>query len=176
MNVVETVAEGESAAPHAQLNPIHCIVRPTHSNSPVPTAPSTPPPMLLQPVASPLPASPNSLTKILPSELNCVESKPRKTSNLCFFKEPNSSSRPTTPTPSKPAVIGISHTEKEQIAMQWLRATFEPVVGAPSIEQNVLYKQYTTGCYRNGPKQVLGIVQFFSCVRCVLISDTMLSF
>ena len=49
--------------------------------------------------------------------------------------------------------------------MQWLRATFEPVVGAPSIEQNVLYKQYTAGCSRHGPKQVLGIVQFFSCVR-----------
>ena len=73
MNVVETVAEGETVATHAQLNPIHCVVgRPTHSNSPGPTAPSTPPPMLLQPVASAaatVPASPNSLTKILPSNL-----------------------------------------------------------------------------------------------------------
>ncbi len=79
--------------------------------------------------------------------------------------ETNASSRPSTPTQSKPNVSSISHTEKEQIAMQWLRATFEPVVGAPSIEQNVLYRQYTAGCARNGPKQVLGIVQFFSCVR-----------
>jgi len=49
--------------------------------------------------------------------------------------------------------------------MQWLRATFEPVVGASSIEQNVLYRQYTAACSRSGPKQVLGLVQFFSCVR-----------
>ncbi|XP_046453867.1 AT-rich interactive domain-containing protein 2-like isoform X3 [Daphnia pulex] len=145
MNVVETVAEGDTVATHAQLNPIHCVVRPTHSHSPAPSAPSTPPPMLLQPVAASVPQSPNSLTKILPKA--------------------NASSRPSTPTQSKPIVASISHTEKEQIAMQWLRTTFEPVVGAPSIEQNVLYRQYTAGCSRNGPKQVLGIVQFFSCVR-----------
>ncbi len=59
----------------------------------------------------------------------------------------------------------VSHTEKEQIAMQWLKTSFEPVVGAASIEQNALYRQYSTGCAKNGPKQVLGIVQFFSCVR-----------
>lgn len=145
MNVVETVAEGETAATHAQMNPIQCVVRPTHSNSPAPSAPSTPPPMLLQPVAASMPASPNSLTKIQPKT--------------------NANSRPSTPTQSKPGVVNITQTEKEQIAMQWLRATFEPVVGAPSIEQNVLYRQYTAGCSRNGPKQVLGIVQFFSCVR-----------
>ncbi|XP_059352626.1 AT-rich interactive domain-containing protein 2-like isoform X2 [Daphnia carinata] len=145
MNVVETVAEGETVAAHAQLNPIQCVVRPTHSNSPAPSAPSTPPPMLLQPVAAPMPASPNSLTKIQPKT--------------------NANSRPSTPTQSKPGVVNITQTEKEQIAMQWLRATFESVVGAPSIEQNVLYRQYTAGCSRNGPKQVLGIVQFFSCVR-----------
>lgn len=79
--------------------------------------------------------------------------------------EPTVNSRPSTPTQSKPTVSIISHTEKEQIAMQWLRATFEPIVGASSIEQNVLYRQYTAACSRNGPKQVLGLVQFFSCVR-----------
>ena len=171
MNVVETVAEGETVATHAQLNPIHCVVgRPTHSNSPGPTAPSTPPPMLLQPVASAaatVPASPNSLTKILPSNLPSAISFISNLLTRCFVvaETPSASSRPSTPTQSKPNVATLSHTEKEQIAMQWLRATYEPVVGVPSIEQNVLYKQYTTGCARTGPKQVLGIVQFFSCVR-----------
>lgn len=86
-----------------------------------------------------------------------------------YVLESNGNSRPTTPTQSKPVPPVISHTEKEQIAMQWLRASFEPVVGAPSIEQNVLYRQYTAGCCKNGPKHVLGIVQFFSCVRYVLM-------
>lgn len=171
MNVVETVAEGDTVATHAQLNPIHCVVRPTHSHSPAPSAPSTPPPMLLQPVAASVPQSPNSLTKILPSRIPYAQKMFNSSTKLkgCFiFLEANASSRPSTPTQSKPIVASISHTEKEQIAMQWLRTTFEPVVGAPSIEQNVLYRQYTAGCSRNGPKQVLGIVQFFSCVRYVL--------
>ena len=168
MNVVETVAEGDTVATHAQLNPIHCVVRPTHSNSPAPSAPSTPPPMLLQPVAASIPQSPNSLTKILPSKIRCAHEITKLRKPRHFFLETNASSRPSTPTQSKPIVANISHTEKEQIAMQWLRTTFEPVVGAPSIEQNVLYRQYTAGCSRNGPKQVLGIVQFFSCVRYVI--------
>jgi hypothetical protein len=73
MNVVETVAEGDTVATHAQLNPIHCVIRPAHSNSPAPSAPSTPPPMLLQPVAASVPQSPNSLTKILPSNIRCAQ-------------------------------------------------------------------------------------------------------
>lgn len=169
MNVVETVAEGETAATHAQMNPIQCVVRPTHSNSPAPSAPSTPPPMLLQPVAASMPASPNSLTKIQPSKITLIASiQSGKFDDPLVFLETNANSRPSTPTQSKPGVVNITQTEKEQIAMQWLRATFEPVVGAPSIEQNVLYRQYTAGCSRNGPKQVLGIVQFFSCVRYTL--------
>ena len=181
MNVVETVAESEVvASTHAQLNPVQfTMTRPAHANSPAPSAPSTPPPMQLQPVAvaaaasvsTPVPGSPTSFNKIIPSKssfyvdvvyvINVVGEI-----TYDFTLETNSNSRPNTPTPSKTVVVpAISHTEKEQIAMQWLRSAFESVVGVPSIEQNVLYKQYTASCSRNGPKQVLGIVQFFSCVR-----------
>lgn len=75
MSVVETVAEGDTVATHAQMNPIQCVVRPTHSSSPAPSAPSTPPPMLLQPVAASMPASPNSLTKLLPSKIQFKSSR-----------------------------------------------------------------------------------------------------
>ena len=64
MNVVETVAEGETVASHPQFTPLHSTMRPIHSNSPAPSAPSTPPPLLLQPVnASVTPLS----SKIQPS-------------------------------------------------------------------------------------------------------------
>ena len=68
MNVVETVAEGEAAAAAAsqpQYTPLHSATRPMHSNSPAPSAPSTPPPLLLQPVNAPV--TPLS-TKIQPSK------------------------------------------------------------------------------------------------------------
>lgn len=80
MNVVETVAENESVTAHAQMNPVQFnMIRPAHSNSPAPSAPSTPPPMLLQPVAAaaaaavtaPVPGSPTSISKIIPSRERC---------------------------------------------------------------------------------------------------------
>jgi RFX DNA-binding domain len=49
--------------------------------------------------------------------------------------------------------------------MQWLRSTFESVVGAPSMEQTYLYKQYVATCSKNPARQVLAAVQFYSCVR-----------
>lgn len=175
MNVVETVAEGETAATHATLTPMHSAshaARPAATpyvlSSPAPSAPSTPPPVMLQQATiapvSPAASLPSSATKILPS----MSVSPSPEGQLsCHVHD--ASAEPTVITrPITPNVTGttISHTEKEQIAMQWLRANFEPVVGAPSIEQNVLYRQYTAGCARNGPaKQVLGLVQFFSCVR-----------
>lgn len=68
MSVVETVAEGsDSMSTPAQLNPIHTTMRPMHPNSPAPSAPSTPPPMLLQPVATTVPTTSMCHTKILPS-------------------------------------------------------------------------------------------------------------
>ena len=74
MNVVETVAEGETAATHAHLTPMHSAIRPTttYSSPAIPIAPPTPPPAMLQPVAatSLVPqASPNN-TKILPSSFH----------------------------------------------------------------------------------------------------------
>lgn len=53
--------------------------------------------------------------------------------------------------------------------MHWLKNTFESVVGAPSQEQNTLYKLYATSCSKNGPKQLLSTVQFFSIVRYVVV-------
>ena len=83
-----------------------------------------------------------------------------------FHIEVGGNSRPSTPTQGKSNLVTtVSQPEKEQIAMQWLKATFEPLVGAPSIEQNVLYKQYTAGCSKNGPKYLLATMQFYSCVR-----------
>ncbi len=67
MNVVETVAEGDAISTHAQLTPMHPAMRPAYSNSPA-NAPSTPPPALLQSAASPVPTTPASQTKILPSK------------------------------------------------------------------------------------------------------------
>ena len=61
----------------------------------------------------------------------------------------------------------LSQTEKEQTAMQWLRTNFEVLVGSPSTEQSLLYKQYTAACSRNPLRQVLAAVQFYSCVRSV---------
>lgn len=83
-----------------------------------------------------------------------------------FSSEVGGNSRPSTPTQGKSTLVtSVSQPEKEQMAMQWLKATFEPLVGAPSIEQNVLYKQYTAGCSKNGPKYLLATMQFYSCVR-----------
>ena len=87
---------------------------------------------------------------------------------VCLFLEVGGNSRPSTPTTTQvksTLVTSVSQPEKEQMAMQWLKATFEPLVGAPSIEQNVLYKQYAAGCSKNGPKYLLATMQFYSCVR-----------
>ena len=62
MNVVETVAEGETVtSQQPQFTAMHSAMRPIHSNSPAPSAPSTPPPMLLQPVAAALPPMSNKM-------------------------------------------------------------------------------------------------------------------
>ena len=69
MNVVETVAEGEvPTTAHAQMNynpNIHNVVRPAHTNSPTPSAPSTPPPAVLQPVTPAMTTA--SMTPVAPT-------------------------------------------------------------------------------------------------------------
>lgn len=68
MSVVETVSEGEaSSTTHAQLTPMHSAMRPTYTNSPVPSAPSTPPPAAIQAATPPVPNTPASVSKNLPS-------------------------------------------------------------------------------------------------------------
>lgn len=74
-------------------------------------------------------------------------------------------SRPSTPTQAKPNTATVSQPEKENAAVQWLKGSYESLVGAPSIEQNVLYRHYVSACSKNGQKQPLGMAQFLSCVR-----------
>nr|CAD7262384.1 unnamed protein product [Timema shepardi] len=56
--------------------------------------------------------------------------------------------------------------ENEQFTLSWLRATFEPVVGA-RIEQGEMYKQYLTACSKIGRRGVIAPLHFPRCVRSV---------
>nr|CAD7443350.1 unnamed protein product [Timema bartmani] len=54
--------------------------------------------------------------------------------------------------------------ENEQFTLSWLRATFEPLVGA-RIEQGDMYKQYLTACSKIGRRGVIAPLHFPRCVR-----------
>nr|CAD7401397.1 unnamed protein product [Timema cristinae] len=56
--------------------------------------------------------------------------------------------------------------ENEQFTLSWLRATFEPLVGA-RIEQGEMYKQYLTACSKIGRRGVIAPLHFPRCVRSV---------